>query len=135
MPTLLAPADLEVLQRRTLGAEPVRMLREMAEAIEALTAERGLVLVLQDLQWSDVSTVDLIAFLARRQQPTHLLLVGTYRPSDVSVHAHPLRAMMQELYGHGQCTELPLPLLLEEDVCQYIRRRFPHHHFKQQRQR
>src|SRR5262249_37241423 len=36
-------------------------LREMAEALAALTAERPLVLLLEDLHWSDASTLDLIA--------------------------------------------------------------------------
>ena len=42
------------------------MLREMAEALFALTAEQGLVLVLEDLHWSDTSTLELLAYLARR---------------------------------------------------------------------
>ena len=42
MPTLLGAADLDALQRRGLGATHERMLRELAEALEALTAERPL---------------------------------------------------------------------------------------------
>ena len=57
MPALLSAAELEALQRKVLGATRERMLREMAEAVEALTAERALVLWLEDLQWSDVSTL------------------------------------------------------------------------------
>ena len=45
------------------------MLREMGEALEALTAERPLVLILEDLHWSDYSTLDLISYLARKRQP------------------------------------------------------------------
>ena len=46
---------------------PARMLREMADALEVFTRRRALVLVLEDLQWSDRSTVDLIACIARRR--------------------------------------------------------------------
>jgi len=53
------------------------MLREMGEALEALTAELPLVLILEDLHWSDYSTLDLISYLARQRQPAHLLLIGT----------------------------------------------------------
>ncbi|MBI3304179.1 MAG: AAA family ATPase, partial [Deltaproteobacteria bacterium] len=49
MPWLVSTADLEMLQRRIQGAMRERMLREMAEAAEALTAEQALVLVLEDL--------------------------------------------------------------------------------------
>src|SRR5262249_57309741 len=44
MPALLAADALEVVQRRVLGATPERMLRELTEALEALTTERTLVL-------------------------------------------------------------------------------------------
>ena len=91
MPWLLDGADRDALQRELLGATRERMLREMAEAVEALTAEEPLVLVLEDLQWSDAATVDLVSLLARRQQPARLLLIGTYRPVDVIVRPHPLK--------------------------------------------
>ena len=37
------------------------MLREMAEAVEALTADAPLIVVLEDLHWSEAATVDLIS--------------------------------------------------------------------------
>ena len=46
MPALLSTAELEELQRRTAGVTRERMLRELAEALEVITAERPLVLVL-----------------------------------------------------------------------------------------
>ena len=49
MPGLLSTADLETLQHRVVGATRERMLRELAEAIEVLTAAKPLVLVLEDL--------------------------------------------------------------------------------------
>ena len=71
------PAELEELQRRTAGVTRERMLRELAEALEVITAERPLVLVLEDLHWSDVSTLDLLSMLARRQERARLLILGT----------------------------------------------------------
>ena len=68
MPSLLSTEQLEELQRRTAGVTRERMLRELAEALEVITAERPLVLVLEDLHWSDVSTLDLLSMLARRQE-------------------------------------------------------------------
>ena len=60
----------------------------MAEAIEAITAEAPLMMVLEDLHWSDYSTLDLLAFLARRRDRAQLLVVGTYRPVDVILAAY-----------------------------------------------
>jgi predicted ATPase len=44
------------------------MLRELAVALEALTTTTPLVLVLKDLHWSDVSTVNLLTYLAQRRE-------------------------------------------------------------------
>lgn len=125
LPGLLSAADLEILQRTTLGATRERMLREMAEALEALTTERPLVLVLEDLHWSDYATLDWLAFVARRRQPARLLVIGTYRPVEVIVRAHPLKAVKQELQLHGYCKELPLRLLTTAAVGEYLAVRFP----------
>ena len=59
MPSLVQPGERAALDEEVRGATRERMLREMAEAIEALSAEQPLVLVLEDLHWSDNSTVDL----------------------------------------------------------------------------
>jgi predicted ATPase/DNA-binding winged helix-turn-helix (wHTH) protein len=124
LPAFLSEADLEALQHRTAGATPERMLREMVEAVEAVTAERLLILVLEDLHWSDHATLNLIAYLARRREPARLLLLGTYRPVDVIVRDYPLKAVKQELALHRQCEELPLELLTEAAVVQYLAGRF-----------
>jgi predicted ATPase len=108
-----------------MGAMRERMLREMAEAIEVLTTERPLILVLEDLHWSDPSTVDLIAVLARRREPARLFVLGTYRPLEAVLHSHPLQTVRQELRLHGQCHELPLRLLTEAQVAEYLTRGFP----------
>ena len=92
MPGLVRAADLEALKRRIVGATRDRMLRELAEAIDLLTVQQPLVLVLEDLHWSDPSTLDLLAVLARRREPARLLLLGTYRPPEVRRRAHPLPA-------------------------------------------
>jgi DNA-binding winged helix-turn-helix (wHTH) protein/predicted ATPase len=124
MPALLAPDALEAAQHRVLGATRQRMLRELTEALDALTTERTLLLVLEDLHWSDAATLDLVAALARRRTPARLLLLATYRPVDVIVRAHPLRTLKLDLTLHRQCAELPLQLLSAVDVAQYLALRF-----------
>jgi predicted ATPase/DNA-binding winged helix-turn-helix (wHTH) protein len=125
MPGLVRAADLETLRRRIVGAPRERMLRELAEALDLLTTQQPLVLVLEDLHWSDPSTLDLIAVLARRREPARLLLIGTYRPPEVLRRAHPLHTVQQELQLHGHCVELPLTLLTEDAVAAYLASRFP----------
>jgi predicted ATPase len=129
MPAVLTESEFEAVQRRALGATRERMLREFAEAVEVLTAERALVLVVEDLHWSDVSTVELLAVLARRREPARLLVIGTYRPVDAILQAHPLRAMLQELQAHRQCEEVAVAHLRDAAVARYLDVRFPVHHF------
>jgi DNA-binding winged helix-turn-helix (wHTH) protein len=129
MPWLLSPAERRTLQRELLGATQERMLREMAEAFEVLTADTPLVLVLEDLHWSDYATLDLLALLARRREPARLMVLGTYRPMDIVVREHPLYSLKHELHLHGQCTEIALALLSPTEVARYLAMQFPQHGF------
>ena len=124
MPALLNTAELETLQRKTQGTTRERMLRELAEALEVVTREQPLVLVLEDLHWSDVSTLDLLSMLARRNEPARLLILGTYRPVEVLTRDHPLKGIKQGLQVHGQCEELALDFLSEAAVGEYLTVRF-----------
>ena len=129
MPGLVRPAELEGLQRWVLGTTQARMLRELAEALNVLTAARPLVLVLEDLHWSDYATLDVLAALARRREPARLLVLGTYRPPDALRRGHPLQTVQHELHLHGQCAELALTFLTEAAVADYLAARFPAAHF------
>jgi len=83
MPALLTASERERLQRQDTGLTRERMLRELAEVMEVLTAEQPLVLVLEDLHWSDVSTLEWLSYVARRREPARVLILGTYRPVEV----------------------------------------------------
>ena len=124
LPALVNAEEFAALQRQTAGATRERMLREVAEALEVLTTERPLILTLEDLHWSDPSTLELLSYLVRRRRLARLLILGTYRPIDVLADGHPLRAVTQELHLHHYCTELRLPLLTEGHVAEYLAQRF-----------
>jgi len=127
MPSLVPSSERDTLQSRAVGTTRERMLREMAEAVEELASECPLVLFLEDLHWTDYSTLDLISYLARRPGSARLIVVGTYRPVDVILSEHPLRAVKRELRAHGLCHELALEYLSEEVVSAYLALRFPRH--------
>src|SRR5439155_20968332 len=123
LPALWSPEDRERLERMASGITPARMLRELAEALEVLTAARPLVLVLEDLHWSDRATLEWLAYVIRRRDPARLLILGTYRPVDVIVHAHPLRPLLAELRQHPQYAELVLDYLSAAATAAYLRQR------------
>ncbi|HKE59445.1 MAG TPA: AAA family ATPase, partial [Pyrinomonadaceae bacterium] len=129
MPSLTTPVEREALQEEVVGATRERMLREMSEAIEALTLESPLILVLEDLHWSDLSTLDLISYLARGRHPTRLMLISTYRPVEVILNDHPLKDVKLELQMHKLCHELPLEYLTSEVVAEFLNLKFPAHQF------
>jgi DNA-binding winged helix-turn-helix (wHTH) protein/tetratricopeptide (TPR) repeat protein len=122
LPSLIPASDREQFQPQVGSSSRERMLREMAEAVEALTSDAPLVVVLEDLHWSDYSTLDLVAYLARRRDPARLMVIGTYRPVEVILNDHPLKGIKRELQAHGLCREIPLEYLTEEAVGEYLAR-------------
>ena len=120
MPGLVTDAELEAIQRRIVGATPERMLREMLEALEAIATELPLVVVLEDLHWSDPSTVDLLEALARRPDPAHLFVLGTYRRAEAAARRHPVHELEQGLRARALCAEVAVGALSEEAVAEYL---------------
>jgi len=124
-PSLLKAEQREALQREILGATRERMVREICEALESLTAVNPLAMILEDLHWVDPSTLDLISALARRRGPAKLLVLGTYRPVDVILLQSPLKALRQDLVMHKLCSEIALERLAESAVARYLAEEFP----------
>jgi DNA-binding winged helix-turn-helix (wHTH) protein len=128
MPALVRPERLAEIQRRASGATQGRSLRELAEALDALSVDAPVVIVFDDLQWTDPSTAEFVAFLASRREPARVLLVGTYRTAEVP-RDHPVRKVTGELVARRQASSLLLDDLGVEAVAAYLSRRFPHHRF------
>jgi DNA-binding winged helix-turn-helix (wHTH) protein len=119
-PSLIKAEQREALQKEILGATRERMVREICDALEALTAESPLILIFEDLHWVDPSTLDIVSAAARRRGPAKLLLLGTYRPTDVIISQSPLKALKQDLLVHKLCREIALERLEESDVAEYL---------------
>ncbi|WP_026609087.1 ATP-binding protein [Methylocaldum szegediense] len=125
MTSVLAAEEREKLGDEVLGATSGRMLREAAELIESLSAENPLILVIDDLHWSDHATVDLISLLGRRNTPAQLFVIATYRPVDVDLTRHPIKRIRQELQARSLCAELRLSGLAEDEIKEYLAVRYP----------
>jgi DNA-binding winged helix-turn-helix (wHTH) protein len=119
-PGFVKPEQRQMLQREILGATRERMLREICEALESITSENPVLLILEDIHWVDYATVDLLSAVARRRQPARLMLIGTYRPVDITLSDHPLKALKQDLLIHHLCQEIALQPLAESDVAEYL---------------
>ena len=68
------------------------MLHAIARLIACFAApERPLALLLDDLQWADAGTIQVLERLVQQHHDAALLLVGAYRGNEIDAH-HPLRA-------------------------------------------
>ncbi|MFC8716266.1 AAA family ATPase [Kitasatospora sp. NPDC057198] len=73
-----------------------RLFEHTARLFERLAEGRTLVLVVEDLHWSDRSTRELLAYLVRTLHRSRVLIVATYRTDDLH-RRHPLRPFLAEL--------------------------------------
>ena len=131
MPGLVRDENLQALHLRVQGATQARMLRELAEAFDVIAAERPLVLVLEDMQWSDRSTTDLVAMLGARREPARVLVIATCRPAELT-KGDGLAKVVAELRAHKQARILPLETLSEAALAEYLAQRFPDSRFPEE---
>jgi DNA-binding winged helix-turn-helix (wHTH) protein/tetratricopeptide (TPR) repeat protein len=125
MPWLLTEPERATLHRELAGANQERKIRELAELMNRFTAEQPLLLLTEDLHWSDTATLRLLDHFARRTAPARLLWLGTFRLMQVIAEAHPLKELRQELRLHRLAEEVVLDPFSEVEVAEYVARRMP----------
>lgn len=76
--------------------ERTRLLDAYTKLLLTLSQEQPLMIILDDLHWADASSIGLLFHLARRIETGRILLVGAYRPEDIT-QGHPLEPMLSEL--------------------------------------
>ncbi|MBM2812732.1 MAG: protein kinase, partial [Chloroflexi bacterium] len=104
----------------TRSGSAERLMREMATLLQELARSRPVVLFLDDVQWADVSTIDLLGYLAPKLAQLRGLLIVTYRPTDLTVSKHPFLRLKADLSAHGALREVAVAFLTQEDVEQYV---------------
>jgi predicted ATPase/DNA-binding SARP family transcriptional activator len=76
------------------------LFEQFTTLLQALAAQRPLLLILDDLHWADPSSISLLFHLGQHIGRSRILLVGTYRPEEVAVGrenaAHPLEGVVSE---------------------------------------
>jgi predicted ATPase len=122
------PTFARVLQQAKAASQE-RLKRELAAFLAEMSRLRPLLLFLDDLHWADASTVDLLAYVGGRCAESRLLLVLTYRPTDLLLRKHPFIPVKQDLQAHGLCREVVLQLLSRPDIERYLALEYPEHRF------
>ena len=115
---------LDRLEQDTIGATKERMMREMGDALSAISASTPIVLLLEDLHWADPSSVDLLRHLSQRITNQKVLIAGTFRPEDIERTNHPLKSYKAEMQSHRLCEEVALSSLGRDHIAQYLNATF-----------
>ena len=101
-----------------------RMQRELGDLLEAISAWQPLVLILEDMQWCDGSSISALSLLANRSTHARLLLIVTFRTSGTRHSENMFWKARTEMLLHKKCRELLLDRLNESDVGSYVKQRF-----------
>ena len=125
LPWLSTAEERDALQRQLAGVGPDRMLREMGELLDRYAERRPLLVVTEDLHWSDRSTIQLIDYIARRRGGARLMWLASFRLAEVVASHHPLNLLRHELRLHGLCEEIILDPFSEKEVADYVAERSP----------
>ncbi len=90
---------LQLASEKPLGMlEQVRIISLYARVLEAIAKIRPILLILEDAHWIDSSSATLFNYLSRRVATKRILLIGSYRPSEVLANkTHPILEISQEL--------------------------------------
>jgi predicted ATPase len=122
MPSLWTRDERKTLEARGQATRE-RMMRELTAALEAVASDVPLILKLEDIHWSDASTIDWLGHVARRPDPARLMILATFRPADAAARKANLHALATELVLHGCCREIELNPLGLEAIESYLKAR------------
>lgn len=124
LPSLLERVGADALRRDTLGATSDRMLREFVDLLEVISAREALVLVLEDLHWCDLATLEVLSMVARKCRSARLMVVGTYRKTDVEAGDARRRRLLLALLAQTGVDEYTLEELAAHEVRAFLEQRF-----------
>ena len=102
------------------GQEQNRLFEAVSQLITNISRETPLLVVLDDLQWTDPSSLLLLHYVARGVQKTPLLLLGAYRSTDIDAK-HPLTPVLTELNRERLPQSIQLKRMCLSDVSEMIK--------------
>jgi len=101
-------------------SESERTLHAALEFLRKMSVKQPVLIVLDDLQWADSASVQLLHFLARNSNVLRILLIGIYRPEDILIEeggkVHPLLESLRIMRREGICHELALDRLAPDEL-------------------
>jgi adenylate cyclase len=113
---------------RAAAGEPVveqsRIFEQYTAFLQRLSTEVPLTLFLDDLQWADNASLNLLFHLGRRVDTSRILILGAYRPDDVALgrngERHPLEPVVHELTRYYGDVSVDLDAIPEQVNRQFV---------------
>src|SRR5215468_2290547 len=104
----------------TMGGNPTRVFEAVSHFLRELVSSRPLLLVLENLQWADETSLRLFSFLVRRIDAWPLLMVGIVRKEELG-ESTVLRRLLQETDGRSSLRQISLGALSRADTAALVR--------------
>jgi|TARA_B100000315_G_scaffold176490_1_gene164990 predicted ATPase len=105
-----------------LDPEPTRfqLFNSITAFLKTVAQPQSLVVVLDDLHWSDTPSLLLLEFLAQKMAESNVLVIGTYRDVEVT-RRHPLTESLARMSRNASFHRLGLDGLESGDAGEYVR--------------
>jgi len=97
-----------------------RLFEAVSQFVTNISKEAPLLVVLDDLQWTDQSSLLLLHYLARGVYKESLFLLGTYRDTDID-QRHPLSPVLTELNRERLLQSVPLKRMSFNDTSEMVK--------------
>ncbi|MBO0792286.1 MAG: AAA family ATPase, partial [Ktedonobacteraceae bacterium] len=95
--------------------EQLRLWEAARELLTIISENSPLLIALDDLQWADGSSCELLAYLARHLRGYPVVIVATCRDNELPA-SHPLRSLMTDLQRENAIESVSLPPLSDEQI-------------------
>ncbi|KAA3600889.1 MAG: tetratricopeptide repeat protein [Calditrichaeota bacterium] len=115
----------------------IRMMNRFRELAET----NPVVIYVDDLQWADISSMNLFFYLAKnlKDSPYPLVLIGSFRPEDIKngrlnpisgeIERHPWEEKINNLNRYGAVVEIKISYLSNNQILDFINLQFPQNEF------
>jgi DNA-binding CsgD family transcriptional regulator/tetratricopeptide (TPR) repeat protein len=101
------------------AASQREQLDAVAERIETIASRRALAVVIEDIQWADSATLNLLAHLGPRLEKLRILIVATYRPEWENAD-HPVSAAIAKIERSTKASRIDLKPLAGSELQAFI---------------
>lgn len=111
--------NLHILPPLEAEQEQLRLMASLTQFIRHASQERPWFIILEDLQWADSGSLEVLLYLGRHIPSMPVFIIGTYRDTEVD-REHPLLEVLRKLRSHPTYRSIHLERLTQDEVAQAL---------------